>query len=460
VAGQLSLFGPELRRRRLAAGLSLTKLSELIHYSKSYLSKVETGLKPAGAPLARRCDAALGAGGELSALAERPQPPDRPVLDPGDDGEVWVVSLAADGTGVFLPMRRRDVLSLGAASLLGVSLTTRPGATRSVRTDESAMATYRSLFDHSRRLGQLVAPALVLPPVLAMTQTLRGMARTAGGPARDALLLLAGRCAEYAGWMAQEAGDDRGAAWCTDRATALADAAGDADLAAYTFIRRAELALYRDDARRTIELARQAARPGAATRVRGLAAQREAQGHALAGDYDRCRRLLDVAAGLLHGSAGAAPLPDPVSGGQPGLPSGPPAVRPAGPPAGLAVGLTASPLGSSTVPNHNEVITAWCLHELGRPQEAAEILDREVALIPESARRARARFGVRQALAHAEAGDVDTACTLTDRLLDTVDLVDSATIRLDLRRVARTLVRWHGNEAVRGLYPRLTAALH
>jgi hypothetical protein len=445
VSAQLSLFGPELRRRRLAAGLSLSQLSELIHYSKSYLSKIETGLKPAGAPLARRCDAALGAGGELSALIARPEPPSLAALDPVDDGEVWVVSLAADGTGVFLPMRRRDVLSLGAASFLGTSLATRATRTVAGHPDGSAMGTFRSLFDHSRRLGQLVAPALVLPSVITMTHALRDMARTAAGAARGEPLLLAGRCAEYAGWMAQEAGDDRAAAWWTDRATGFADAAGDTDLAAYTFVRRAEIALYHDDAQRTIALARQARlRPGTGARVRGLAAQREAQGHAIAGDYDHCRQLLDLAAGLLDG-VGEAP---PASAGSPlGL---------LGPASGLAAGL---PLGSSTVSNQDEIVTAWCLHELGRPQDAAEILDREVPRIPESGRRAWARFGVRRALAHAEAGDIDEACALTGQLLDPVDAVDSATIRLDLRRVSRTLARWHGNESVRGLYPRLTAAL-
>ncbi|NBH03695.1 helix-turn-helix transcriptional regulator, partial [Amycolatopsis sp. SID8362] len=37
-------FGAELRRLRHAAGLSLTELADRVHYSKGYLSKVETGL--------------------------------------------------------------------------------------------------------------------------------------------------------------------------------------------------------------------------------------------------------------------------------------------------------------------------------------------------------------------------------------------------------------------------------
>jgi transcriptional regulator with XRE-family HTH domain len=425
VTAELSLFGPELRRRRQEAGLSLARLAEQVHYSKSYLSKVETGQKPAGAALARRCDAALNAGGELSALARSTRPAPVP-LDPVDDGEVWVVSLAADGAGGFRPMRRRDVLSLGAASFLGIGFSTR--ATSAAARDESALLAFRAMFDQSRRLGQLTSPGAVLPSVITMTQALRGMASAAGSDTRGGLLLLAGRCAEYAGWMSQEAGDDRAAGWWTDRAGELAGAAGDGDLSAYTLIRQAEIALYRDDARHTIALARAAQRPGTLPRVRGLAAQREAQGHALAGDYDACRRLLDQAANLLATDQSAT------------------AAHPM--------------LGSSTVPNLDEVITAWCLHDLGRPQDAATILDRELPRIPVSARRARARFGVRQALAHADAGEVDQACVLATELLDTVELVDSATIRLDLRRLARTLARRLRQPAVREIYPRLTAALH
>ena len=40
-----SEFGEELRKRRLDAGLSLTALSAVVHYSKAQLSKVERGIK-------------------------------------------------------------------------------------------------------------------------------------------------------------------------------------------------------------------------------------------------------------------------------------------------------------------------------------------------------------------------------------------------------------------------------
>lgn len=66
-------FGECLRRLRTERGLSLADLSALVHYSRGHLSKVENGQKPASADLAHGCDAALGAGGALIALA----PPSR-----------------------------------------------------------------------------------------------------------------------------------------------------------------------------------------------------------------------------------------------------------------------------------------------------------------------------------------------------------------------------------------------
>nr|WP_277350333.1 helix-turn-helix domain-containing protein [Nonomuraea sp. FMUSA5-5] len=62
--------GAALRRLRVARGLSLMELSRLTHYSKGYLSKVETGEKALSVGVARRCDAVLETGGELTELAE------------------------------------------------------------------------------------------------------------------------------------------------------------------------------------------------------------------------------------------------------------------------------------------------------------------------------------------------------------------------------------------------------
>jgi transcriptional regulator with XRE-family HTH domain/tetratricopeptide (TPR) repeat protein len=427
---QPATFGAELRRRRMAAGLSLAEFAKRVHYSKGYLGKIETGEKPPGADLARRCDAVLDAGGELVAAVAREQPPSpSPIAETEQDGEVWVMSMEPDGTSRMVPMRRRDALAIGAASLLGLNLGT-SSASAAAAQQNGTIAAFRTLFEQTRQLGQIAGPSVVLPTVIAQTHTLRGMAAKASSPTRAELLQLAARYAEYAGWMTQEAGDDRGSLWWTRSAVELATAAGDTELKTYALIRQALITLYRDDAASTIELAQQAqADPRTPARIHGLAALREAQGHALACDPDQCFRALDRAEHLL--AKAAEETPD-----------------------GMA-------LGSATVTSRRQqaMVTGWCLHDLGRSEQAGELLDQQLALVPDSARRVHARFGARRALAYAAAGEVDHACTLTHQVLGNADVVDSATIRVDLRRLARTLSRWHTHQPVRELFPQLNETL-
>ncbi|MFJ7270946.1 helix-turn-helix domain-containing protein [Streptomyces sp. NPDC099050] len=77
-SGTAAAFPAQLRRLRVQRGLSLGELARRTHYSKGYLSKIETGAKPVTLDVARSCDRALGAEGELLGLV--------PELAPGIDG--------------------------------------------------------------------------------------------------------------------------------------------------------------------------------------------------------------------------------------------------------------------------------------------------------------------------------------------------------------------------------------
>jgi transcriptional regulator with XRE-family HTH domain len=65
-------FGSELRRLRHDAGVSLSELARRVHYSKSYLSKVENGRARPNDSLAALCDQEFSTGGALAALMPRP----------------------------------------------------------------------------------------------------------------------------------------------------------------------------------------------------------------------------------------------------------------------------------------------------------------------------------------------------------------------------------------------------
>jgi Helix-turn-helix domain len=421
-----SLFGRALRERRVAAGLSLSALAKRVHYSKGHLSKVESGQKPVSAELARLCDAELNADGQLiDLLFDPPSSGDSEAPSDGDDphdGETWVVGLRAGG-GYFAPVSGPDPMAGGTATALGMSF---EGQIRAVT--DAALGPFLARFDEARNLGQVAGATTVFPLVILETKTLQALADHAPPDERIPLLQLAARYAEFAGWMAQEAGHDQIAWWLTRRAVKMADTAGDARLRAYALVRRADIALYQDDALNTIELASRAQQHDqASVRISGLAAQREAQGHALSGDHTACLRAIERSAAFL---------------------------------AEAATGTQEGPaLGTTRTPDLVSLTHGWCLHDLGRPAQAAAFLDRGIAHFPQGAHRARVRYEARAALAYATAGELERACELVLALLGPARILESATIRHDLRGLTKVLTRWRSHQAVRALLPALIALL-
>ncbi|WP_405944962.1 helix-turn-helix domain-containing protein [Streptomyces sp. NBC_00932] len=414
---QPDTFGSALRRARTNAGLTLTQLSSLIHYSKGQLSKVETGRKRPTPELARLCDGELRQGGVLLALL-----PDR-----GSGGRSPSPHRTEQPAEQVLP-GRRQVVALGAAPLLGLlpGIGPPPGPGPGPA-DGTLLDVSRALFDQFRRLGQTAPATAVLPALVAQTQALQTLAARSGPRTAHGLLGLCASYAEFAGWMAQESGDEAAALSWTDHAVELASASGDRDLASYALVRRGLVAYYSGDAAGTVALAQQVRGPRRVpTRIMGLAAQREGQGHALAGEYGPAMRAFDRARDLLAADTGGTGGPQ---------------------------------LGTTHLADPVAMTTAWSLLDLGRAGESAAALDREMAKVPPGALRTRARYGVRQALAHALAGEIDHACFLAGSLLGDAHTVGSATVGLDLRRLARVLGRHPARPTVRELSPLLISVL-
>ncbi|MEU8686024.1 helix-turn-helix transcriptional regulator [Streptomyces sp. NPDC048611] len=420
-------FGAELRRRRIEAGLSLGELAILIRFSKGHLSKIERGVKAPSHDLAQLCDSALHADGHLSSLISAPERNTAVTpMTEVDVGTPWSLRMHAGGESDFTAF---DPGSPGGAVLPStiVSWSLAPPLLESGETN-SALPYFRNVFDEFRRLGQLFGPSVVAQLSIAATSALRGMAHQAQPAHRAVVLRLASRFAEYTGWMAQEAGSDAASLWWTEQAVQLAADGGDDELAAYALIRRAELALYTGDSVATVQLARRAAQQASSVRIRGLAAQREAQGHALVGDRDACRRALDRGAELTSGAV---------------------------PPDG-----TDPVLGSIHLPDLTAFVAGWCMHDLGSPAEAVTLLADGLDAIPPEFRRARARYGARLALALANVGEIEQACAIAESVASHVALIDSATIRADLLRLSRALNRWPKNPLVRRTLPQLAIGLH
>lgn len=412
-------FGVELRRLRSAAGLSTQGLAELIQYSKSHISKVETGLKSPSVDFARRSDAALAAGGQLIALAVKTVKSNRTERSDELCREIARLESVNVSTGGPSPAMNSYVPGAQPPAAAVTS-------TDSVATDHS-LESFRNLLASMRDLGQTLSPSSIVEMLKPHTIALRELALHVEPSLSCQALLLAARFAEYTGWMAQEMGDDVAALRWTDQAVELAQAAGDQDMVAYAYVRRANIALYQQDAYGTVSFARQAQAMNCSTRVRGLAAQREAQGHALAGDYAAFRRCISLSSELLS-SNDEERTKRPV-------------------------------LGPTKIPDSVALAEGWSLHDLGRSAEAVDILSRLFDHTPKKASRAWARIGARLALALASIREIDRACEVVQPILALSPVVESATIRADLRQLSRILNRWSSNPSVRRIMPDLSAAL-
>lgn len=414
-----SAFGSELRRRRGLRQWSLTDLAKATHYSKGHLSKIESGDKPANAALARMCDSALQADGALVALVAESAPSETDVGGDPDTG-VWQLSLSPDGTGSFA--RDADV---DGALAFGPSV----GAAGLPADPAMLLTLFGARFEYERSLAQVLSPAIVLPALISETHQVRGLAARTPRDHAAPLWRLGAQFAEFLGWMMQEVGDEREAVSWTSKAVGWAVKGGDESFRAYALSRRADVTMHRDDGMGTIDLARRAQDDPAATpRVRGLAAQREAQGYALLGRETECFRALDRSAELL----------DEAKQDQTDAPV----------------------FGTTRTPDPTVLGRGWCLVDLGRPAAAADVLESGIDCFAPGAHRARARFALRTALAHAIADEMERPCEIVEQLADHVRQIDSATVRHDIRLLTNEFRRRAPNSPkVRDMLPVLADLL-
>lgn len=231
-------FGAELRRFRMAAGLSLAQLAKDAHYSKGYLSRIENGDQSPSPTLARQCDAVLDTDGALAALLPTPAGTEP---DPVDPAREWML----DGTHLLCCANTGWSPTAHDDQQHGLAAAAR---------DESIVDFFRGEFDQSVRQGELVSSHVILPTVTAQANTLWSLGRAAPPTTRPGLMTLAALNATYAGWLALETGDDIGALHWSRTAVKLAEMVGDANLIVYSLTREAGVAVFRDDPRHVLAL--------------------------------------------------------------------------------------------------------------------------------------------------------------------------------------------------------------
>ncbi|MEU2743491.1 helix-turn-helix transcriptional regulator [Streptomyces sp. NPDC007095] len=109
IAIEENAFGAELRRRRTAAGKSLSELAEEVHCSRSFLSRIETGQRRVTHELAQLCDERLEAKGSLLALVPHPSTERiSKTIGPGPGERAAKLVKSGAGRGGSAAARQRD----------------------------------------------------------------------------------------------------------------------------------------------------------------------------------------------------------------------------------------------------------------------------------------------------------------------------------------------------------------
>ncbi len=279
----MSALGDELGRLLTERGLSLRELARRSHYDLGYLSKVVNGRKRGSRELALHLDGLLGADGRLAAAWD-------------GQAKMPVPALALPSLAPDADLYERITAAVGDPPRVDVPVTE---------------WLEHTLAEH-RRAEDTVGARPLLGVVRAQFEVVARFTRDAGGPLAGRLVGLAAQYAQFLAWMCIDTGTHAaGLAWY-DRAHDWAAQAGDENMAATALSMKAHLAWSTGDARRCVQMARAArwygrrVTPG----VRGMAAQMEARGHALAGDAGPARALLDEAQALI-GRAAARPGDEP-----------------------------------------------------------------------------------------------------------------------------------------------------
>lgn len=289
---------------RRAHGMRQDELGTMAGFSQSAISRLEAGSNLAyDTRILRTLQRLLGIPAHLLGLAD-----DSVVLRPSDTrrllGDTPAVEVDAADGDVATSLDGVTLQALCAAMAFGKSM---PSGQLPLRGPVSA-----DVIGHLRVARRIIndadnwrASAALKPVARQLYELTDQLRRMATGALRQQLLGLQALYAEFYGWLHEETGNLRSAGRWTTRALQQGQAADDRDIVAYCYIRLAQLT--DDDPDQMIGLARAALRePGISPRVRALALQQEALGHAEAGNEGFWRTRIDGAVQLLD----EAPPPD------------------------------------------------------------------------------------------------------------------------------------------------------
>ncbi|WP_407560495.1 tetratricopeptide repeat protein [Streptomyces sp. 184] len=247
-----------------------------------------------------------------------------------------------------------------------------------------------------------------LATVLHHVRTVLRLLEATNGSTHRQLLTVGSRTAEFLGWLYQDIGSIRAAAYWSDRSMEWAQEAADDPMQSYVLFRKSNQAASQQSPERAIGLARAAQRiPGLTPDLVALAAQQEAVGYALQSNPRAALAKFDEAHEL--------------------------AARP------IAHKPTGTPDTSYCTPAYVEIQRANCWIDLGQPRRAIQLFEDEIAALPQVYRNDRSVYFARLARAYAKAGDPERGSETATKALAIVTQTGSARTLTELASVADTM---------------------
>jgi len=270
----------------------------------------------------------------------------------------------------------------------------------------------------------------VLPAVLAEVDLLDTLARQALSATRSQLIKLTGEYHQFLGWMREDSGRHTAALGHYDRAMDAAQETDDANMVTSVLSLKSHLAWSQRDAGRAVGLAEAGQRDidGVSSGVLALITQQQARGHALDGDSEPVERLMDRTEVL---TAKAAERPD----GEP-------------------------PWVYFHGPDRVLYQRGVAYLELGRHNDALELLIAARATLPANYQRDHGRYAANIAIAAALDGQLDRAASAAREALAIAVETGSAHTITELRRARQALAKWPHEPAVADFDTNFNDALH
>lgn len=376
-------FGEKMRALMAARNLSLRRLSAIVHYDVSLLSKVSRDLRIPSEALANGLDVALGANGELGAL--RPSQRTKCTADP-------------------VVVGHQDILEMGAAA--GVRRRHRGMVAPELADYFSDQLAGHYIAD--RHLG----PLRLISTTIPQYELLCELANSATADLRPKMWALACGYSGLIGWLFQDGGDLSRAGRWHDVMIEHAHRAMDPQLVAFALHNKAMLLSDMADGPGVIDLTRAALAHENVLmpKVRILALQQAAHGTSLVGGdraRDECDRLLDNASDLLD------QVDDPHPWG-----------------------------GACRTPHYLDVQRATCYVRLGLAGEALKTWERVLPALEGGALRDLGVFRARQAQAFALVGEPEQAIQIAAEVVETAAATGSARMARELRGLETRMGRW------------------